>query len=152
MTWIGRWLWISILIGWGSSCFAQTVTIRVIDGKNGRPLAGQGINVSLLYDGVEKAPAEFSGQLNFQTDDKGEAHVTLAQPPPAHLAVSARVDQSRWQCPCTVLDSTENVVRFGIVKGGQNNKTAIKPESGAVIFVARPLSFIYRLLGPLEKG
>lgn len=125
----------------------------MINGKNGRPLAGQGITVSLLYDGIEKAPAEFSGQLNLQTDDKGEAHFTFPQPPPAHLAASVHIDESRWRCPCNVLGSTENVLRSGIVKVEQGSKTSpITPTPGVVLFIARPLSLFYRLLGPLESG
>lgn len=45
-----------ILFCFAPSCLAQTVTVRVINGKDGHPLSSQGVAISLLYDGAEKAP------------------------------------------------------------------------------------------------
>lgn len=123
----------------------------MINDKNGRPLPTQTVTVSFLYDGGEKAPAEVNGPLTLQTDDHGEAHFDFPQPPPAHLAVTIRIDWSRWRCPCSLLDSTQNVVKFGVVMAERSGKAPINRKPGEVLFVVRPLSLFYRLLGPLEK-
>lgn len=151
--WFGLLLAVSVLVGPGSMCFAQTVTIRVINGKGGHPLARQSVTVSFLYDGAEKAPLEFSSQLSLQTDKKGEARFTFPQPSPAHLSATVNIDRSRWRCACNLLDSTQNVVQFGVVvKDEGNDQAPVAARPQEVLFIARPLSLFYRLLGPLEKG
>lgn len=148
---LGPCMGISVLVCLAPWCFAQTVTIRVINGKNGHPLSGQGVAISLLYDGSEKAPADYVAQLSLKTDDNGEAHFRLPEPPPAHIAASVRIDWSRWRCPCNLLDSTRDVVQLGVVRAEGSNKGLSKPRPCEILFVARPLSLIYRLLGPIEK-
>lgn len=133
-----------------SSCLAQTVTVRVINGKNGHPLVKQEVIVSLLYDKGERPPANYSTQLNLVTDKNGEAHFGLPEPAPAHLSASVRIDVSRWRCTCILLDSTNNIVRIGVITSKSRDKN-VTPQPGEILFVAQPLSLFYRLLGPLEK-
>ncbi len=134
-----------------SSCLAQTVTVRVINGKNGHPLAKQGVVLSLLYDGAAKAPPDYPGPVNLETDDQGEAHFKLPQPPPAHLAATVRIDLSRWRCVCSLLSTTDEVVQSGVVKVESGGKGPSRPKPLEILFVARPLSLLYRILGPFEK-
>jgi hypothetical protein len=151
MTSLGRYFAGSVLIWFGPLCFAQTVTVRVINGKNGSPLPRQNVTISLIYEKGEKTPAKYSAQLNLETGNNGDTHFTLPEPPPAHLATSVRMDWSRWRCPCTLLDATQNVIQFGVVKAETSGKESGAPKPGEILFVARPLSLFYRLFGPLEK-
>jgi hypothetical protein len=151
MTSLGRYLAGSVLIWIGPVCPAQTITIRAVNGKNGYPLPRQNVTISLLYEKGEKAPAKYSAQLNLETDDNGETHFTLPEPPPAHLAASVRIDWSHWRCPCALLDSTQNVLQSGVVKAEPSGKDSGNPKPGEILFVARPLSLFYRLFGWLEK-
>ena len=69
---LGLYLVYSVLVWFAPSCSAQTITVRVINGKDGHPLSKQGVTMSLLYDGTEKAPPGYSTQLGIETDDSGE--------------------------------------------------------------------------------
>lgn len=135
----------------GISCIAQTITIRVINGKNGHPLAKQNVLVSLLYDQGGRGPAHYRAQIELVTDNQGEAHFELPEPPPAHLAASARIDGSRWACACNLLGSSTEIIQMGVVKCPPKWDSCAKPRPAEILFVARPLSLMYRLLGPLEK-
>lgn len=132
------------------SCLAQTITIRVISGKNGRPLVKQIVTVSLLYAKDEPAPADYHRQLKLVTDTKGMARFVLPEPPPAHISASVHIDGYRWRCACMLLDSTENVVKIGVLKFPSNEKNG-RPKPGEIMFVVQPQSLFYRFLGPLEK-
>jgi hypothetical protein len=133
-------------------CVGQTLTVRVINGKNGRALQGQKVTVSLLYDGSARPPAGCRTTLFLKTDKGGEARFSLPSPPPAHLAASVQINWSRWRCSCTLLDSTETVSRLGAVRFARPGKRRSVSKPGEILFVVRPLSLFYRLLGPLEKG
>jgi hypothetical protein len=141
----------TLLVSFVPSCFAQTVTVRVINAKNGHPLSGQGVAISLLYHGSEKAPGGYSAHLSLKTDDNGEAHFRLPQPPPAHMAASVSIDQSRWRCACILLDSTQNVVQFGVVQAEPSGKESSSPKPLEILFVARPLSLFSRIWYQLMK-
>lgn len=141
----------TLLVCFAPSCFAQTVTVRVINGKNGHPLSRQRVAISLLYDGAERAPAGYRGPLSLETDDNGEAHFRLPQPPPAHMAASVSIDWSRWRCACTLLDSTQNVVQFGVVKAEPSGKGSRSPKPLEILFVADPLSLFSRIWYQLMK-
>lgn len=138
------------MIGCVCSCLAQTITIRVINGKNGHPLAKQNVAVWFLYAQGESAPANYHSQLGLVTDKNGEAQFVLPEPPPAHLSASVHIDADRWRCACMLLDSTKNVVKVGVIKSQLKDKDGT-PKPGEIVFVARSLSLLYRLLGPLEK-
>ncbi len=132
---------------------AQSVTVRVINGKDKHPLPDQEVRVSLLYDKGEKAPISVNSQLTLKTDANGKTEFNLPQPPPMHLSISVLVDSSHWRCICILLDATRNIVDNGVVKTTENRKDkTLIVKAGEVLFIARPVSFWYRLLGPLERG
>src|SRR5258708_6058754 len=138
-------------------CMAQTVTIRVINANDGRPLQNQPVSVSLLYDKGETPPAKYDANLTLQTDKDGEARFSLPVPPPAHLAVQVHVNSARWRCGCGALVATRDLIEKGIVgpvppAESRNSTVPIKAAPGQILLVARPLSFWERLLYPFVKG
>jgi hypothetical protein len=143
-----------ILLCFAQLSFAQTVTVRVINGKNQRPLVGQSVRVSLLYGKGEKVPALFDANLSLKTGVDGETKFSLPQPPPAHIYVNVLIDSSRWQCLCVLLDTTRNIVETGIVKTTtkKKQKDLAADKEGQILFIAQPIFFWYRLLTPLLRG
>jgi len=140
----------------GPFCFAQTVTVRIMNAARGHPLQNQHVPVSLLYEKGEKTPAKYEANLTMKTDANGEAHFTLPEPAPPHISAQVRLTLEHLRCGCGVLATTEDVIQKGIVgplPGGQPKKAAatLKALSGEILIVARPLSFFERLLYPFVK-
>lgn len=147
-----------LLLCYGPFCLAQDVTVRVINAENGHPVQKQAISVSFLYDKKydKEIPAKYDLVLNLETDVNGEAHFKLPEPPPVHFSAQVRMDWSRWKCGCGILGSTDDLVQKGIVgpvatTDSKNSAALVKAVPGEILFVARPLSFFERLLGPLLK-
>jgi hypothetical protein len=144
-----------LLLVVGSRCFAQEVTVRVINAVNGRPLEKQHVSVSLMYDG-EMLPTRHYADLSQDTNANGEAHFTLPEPAPPHVWVQVRLTSDAWHCACAVIAATGAVVQKGIVRkiAGESNKAAasLKAAPGEILFAAHPYSFLERLLYPLAKG
>ena len=149
-----RYLVCFVLLWVGSSCLAQAVTIRVI-ATDGRPLQKQQVSVTLFYDKGEKHPAKYDAIVSLETNFNGEAQFTLPEPAPAHLAAQVRIDWGRWNCGCSVLAATQDLIQKGIVESSAVPKKAaapVKAVPGEILFVVRPLSFFERLLYPFVKG
>ncbi len=150
-----RYLVFGVLFSLGS-CLAQVVTIRVVNAKNGQPLQGRQVSVSLLYEKDEPVPEKYDANLSLLTDANGEVHFALSNPAPAHISAQVRVPES-WRCACGVLATTEELTRSGIVAsrataGSGKPATPAKAVPGEIVFSARPLSFWERLLYPFVKG
>jgi hypothetical protein len=138
-------------------CFAQAVTVRVVNAADGHPLQKQQVSVSLLYEKGEKTPAKYEANLSLETDANGEARFTLPEPTPPHILAQVRLTSEHWRCGCGVLAASGDVIQKGIVgplPGGEPKKTtaSLKAAPGEILFVARPLSFFERLLYPFVKG
>jgi len=135
------------------SCFAQAVTIRVINANDGRPLQRQPVSVTLSYSRGKKSPAS----LSFDTDLNGEVHFVLPKPAPERLSAQVQLTSEHWRCGCGVVVATNTLVQEGVVgplPGGLPKPSAarINAVPGEILFVARPLSFWERLLYPFVKG
>ena len=129
-------------------CFAQSVRVRVINGKDGRPLPKQAISVQFFYE----KPAKVSPPLHLETDSNGEAQFSIPEPTPAHLFVHVALTNEYWHCACGFMGDTETVVHKGVVEAPP--KAPIAPanrEPGQIVFVARPFTFVERLLYPVMK-
>jgi len=153
-----RYLACLLLLCCGPFCLAQEAKVRVINATNGLPVQKQALSVSFLYDKKydKEIPAKYDAVLNLETDMNGEAHFKLPEPPPAHFSAQVRVDWSHWKCGRAILGSTDDLVRKGIVGpvATTDSKAAaalVKAVPGEILFVARPLSFLERLLYPLTK-
>lgn len=119
-------------------CFAQSVTVRVINGKNGRALRKQAVSVQFFY---EKPPG-VSPPLNIETDSNGEAQFNLPDPIPPHLNVRVTLTSEHWHCACGLMANTETVVHKGVVEiAPEKTKTSTalaNPEPGHIdLFVIR---------------
>jgi hypothetical protein len=66
-----------------SACFAQSVTIRVINGGDARGLAKQDVAVQYFYDN----PTKVTPAVHLETDSSGETQFSIPQPAPEHLFV-----------------------------------------------------------------
>jgi len=131
-----------------SACFAQSVTVRVINGGDGRGLAKQDVAVQYFYEN----PTKVTPAIHLETDSSGETQFSIPQPVPAHLFVHVTLT-SEWHCACGFMGDTPKGIDSGILEDvPTKTKSAPQVRPGYIIIVARPLSFIERLLYPLEKG
>src|SRR5260370_41102353 len=149
-----RYLFWFLVLGNHLFCFGQVLRARVINAKNGHPLPKQHISISLLYEKGEKIETKQGALLELETDINGEAQFTLPEATPAHLSARARLTSEHWRCGCWALVATQDAVQKGIVEGNELTTPAkpVKAEPGEILFIARPLTFLERLLYPLEKG
>ena len=145
-------LWIT------SSCSAQVIEVRVIDGRNGRPILKQqisGVSVSLLYEGSETKPAKYDALQQLDIDANGVARFILPEPAPAHLSVGARLRSNYWHCGCAApaFVVTAHLIQQGIVAGRESVSPAIsvKAEPGEILFIARRFTFFEWLISPLVR-
>ena len=143
-----------LVLGSHLFCFGQVISARVINAKNGHPLPKQHISISLLDEKGEKIETKQGALLELETDINGDAQFTLPEAAPAHLSARARLTSEHWRCGCWALVATQDVVQKGIVEGNELTTPAkpVKAEPGEILFIARPLTFLERLLYPLEKG
>ncbi len=143
-----------LLLVWSNSrCFAQVITVRIINDKNGHALPGQRISVSLFYGKGEAAPQKYESKLSLETDANGVAQFTLPQPPPAHLWVGAGLPSQYWFCSCNTeaRAATQEIIEKG--SGGRIDSKSKVPDAkpGEIVFDARPYNLFYRILYPLLK-
>jgi hypothetical protein len=131
------------------------VRIRVINAKDGQPLKNQPITVSLLYEKGEKPAASSDAPLALDTGANGEALLHLAEPVPAHLWAQVRLTSPYWRCACVALLATEDVLQKGATPDTTQSResTAASPKAqpGEILFIARPLTFMERILYPFVK-
>jgi hypothetical protein len=146
-----------LLLTPGSICAAQMVTIRVVNGSDGRPLTKESVLISLLYSKGDAGPPDHvSTVINLQTDGVGEAHYALPEPAPRHLSVRVSLTSAYWRCSCGALVTTEEVIKSGVI-GAQGtkemkiDKQLIKPRPGEIIFTPMPMTLLQRLLYPFLK-
>jgi hypothetical protein len=139
----------------GSLCSAQVIRIRVVNAENGRPLQKQQISVSLLYDKQKKSSTKNDNLLQLETGTNGDVEFTLPQPAPTHLSVRATLTSEHWRCGCWALASTEDLIENGATGDPGREVTVsgilVRPRLGEILFVARPLTLLERLLYPLLK-
>jgi hypothetical protein len=140
----------------GPLCCTQTVTIQVINYADGCPLQNQKVSVSLLCEERERTPAKFQTNLTLLADPNGEAHFTIPEPVPPHISAQVRLTSEHWRCGYQVVAATRDVVGSGIVgplPGAESKRAAaVKANPRQILFLARPLSFLERLLYPFVKG
>jgi hypothetical protein len=145
------------LLWLGPSSLAQTVTVRIVNATDERPLQKQEVSVSFPYEKGEATPARYEAHLTLQTDENGQARFLLPEPPPRDLDVRVPINWGRWHCGCNLLVSTEDVIQKGILDSAASANDLRKSPAlamrvpGEIRFIVRPLSFFERLLAPLLK-
>jgi hypothetical protein len=139
-------LLVVLLVG-STTCLAQTVTVRVLNAKDGRPLGKEKV-VVWFVEGKSTSAA-----TNLETDANGETHFLIPSPAPEHVDVAVYLDAAHWSCDCYVSSGTRTLIEDGVVKALGNAKRAngFAREPGHVIVVGRPLTFLERLFYPLLR-
>jgi hypothetical protein len=131
----------------GTASFAQQVTVRLINDKNGRPLVKESVVVQFLD------PQSASSPTKLETDSSGEARFVLPSPAPERVNVRVVLKSGHWHCGCWVMEDTKTVVEQGVVESAAARKLADEfgRNPSHIIVIARPLTFGERLLYPFVK-
>jgi hypothetical protein len=148
-------IWIALLLP-GPFCRAQSVTVRVIDIHNGRPLPKEKVSLALMYEKGQKTPAASGPNLSGETDASGEAHFRIAEPLPSHFSVMVHLTSEYLRCGCWVLGSTSDLLQKGIVgpppsPRQEKSDATIKAAPGEVLVLTSPMPFLERLFYPIMK-
>lgn len=135
---------LAVFVAFGVGSPAQEATVRVFNAKNGRPLASETVKVQFMGREASSLP------LQIDTDANGEAHFNIPNHT-EHIDVRVALKSGHWHCGCWVMADTKQVqqgiLAVAPVKGHET--PAAKPNE--IVVVARPLSFIERLIRPLVK-
>lgn len=132
---------------------AQTITVRVVDVKDGHPLAKRSVALSLLFRNA-KTGTDRSTRLQEETDANGDARFVLTNTVPDHLGIEVDLAPKDWLCGCNFLASTDDVISKGVRGPFAREKTLpamANPEPGEIVVLAKSTSFWQRLLYPLTK-
>lgn len=150
---------LALLLLWsvGLYCQAASVRIQILNSKNGEPLQKQQIAVSFLYDASGRIPTGYPAIMHLETDVNGNAQLSLPEPAPQHIGITVHLTSEHWHCVCLALAETQNVIQEGVIVGRVGSQLRIrgqivKAKPGEVLFLARPFTFLERLLYPLVKG
>jgi hypothetical protein len=144
------------LSGCGSfACFGQTVTVRIVNAENGKPVAAQRILVSGIK-GNGATPDEARRKLiakptspdaTLVTDTQGRVQFDLPTTPPANFYVRAVLRPPVWDCSCVVTVSTEELLRKGLLVGTHDD-ASIHPQPGEILFCVHPTALWVRVFWP----
>src|SRR5208282_9129 len=141
------WLFVLLLLLCvNTTCFGQTVIVRIVNATNESPLKNEKVSVSGI-SGKEETREEADRKLitkpttpdlRLVTDAKGEAKFELPKPFPAYIYVRAEVSGPLWDCTCLLRVSTEQVTQKGFMVTTDDNessrsKTPIQPKPGEVL-------------------
>jgi hypothetical protein len=136
-------------------CFGQTVTVRIVNAADGKPVAAQKILVSGTK-GNGDTPDEARRKLiakhtspdeTLVTDAQGRVHFDLPTVPPANFYVRAVLRPPVWDCSCVVTVPTEELLRKGL-RVGSHDDASIQPQPGEILFRIRPTALWVRMFWP----
>lgn len=124
-----------------TTLLAQEIRIRVVDGRNGRAIGDERVNV--LFD------AERSARL-VPTDRSGVAAVNLGNDHVETIRIT-----SDYYTPCQphpkdtpfLSFAVTEVLQSGVASSNSCGKIEGSPKPGELIFFVRPRSFLERLRG-----
>ena len=131
----------------GQTCFAQGITVRVINGRNGHPLSKQTVVAQFL----DEQPAKVSTPQEITTDRNGDAQIAVPKPAPKHLNVRLVLTSGHWNCSCGLMTDTGKVLGDGVLQGATAHGVQVRAKPGQVVFVVTPFTFFERILYPLLK-
>ena len=164
-----RWLNLLVtvlLVMSAMSLAAQTLEIKLVDGRNGRPMVGTSAYVNVWVGGERKEA------IAIPTDDKGVARLQLTlNPNEENIPLSTghgtivekhpvvKYDESfRINAPYVLcgakgnrswLDlksfSTKEVLEHGYASGNTCGKVTATPKPGQVVLFVRPLTFMEKM-------
>jgi hypothetical protein len=133
-------------------CLSQTITVRLINQRNGQPLhwANQVVYVPFSQDsdGLRKGLAK---QVAVETDAAGEARFELPKPSAEVIQVTLVPSHDDYieYCGCwSETTRTGDVLDKGIVVWKDTSVGSLgklKAQPGEILFLVRPVSFPERL-------
>ena len=131
----------------------EALTIRVLNAESGRPLAQQPVVVFFLYaNSLAAVKSQHRAALTFRTNQNGDALIPLTNPMPASVSLRVKLTSEHWHCGCSVLAETQDVLRSGVLESSLKGKPArMTGKPGEVLFLARPYTFIERVMAPFER-
>jgi len=137
------------------TCFGQTVTVRIVNAENGKPVAAQKILVSGI-EGNGDTPDEArrrliakhtSPDMTLVTDAQGRVRFDLPTVPPTNFFVRAVLRPPVWDCSCLVTVPTDELKRKGLWIGPHDD-ASIQPQPGEILFRIRPTALWVRVFWP----
>ncbi len=121
----GKWLTLALVLCLAPLCFGEMMVVKVLNGSDGAPV-------------VRK------------TDSSGEARFPMPEVKPETLGVEVHFTARGLHCSCRVQTQTETVVREGLIVSPRirhpKTPSAIQASPGNIVFVARPTSFLEKVL------
>jgi hypothetical protein len=126
------------IIGFGVAAMAQekSVVIRVVDGRNGRPISNEHVMVSVGANPEEVR--EMKRHIDLRTDDKG---VAILQVDSASMSrIQAWVD-FHIQCQQTANDSSyslEEIMKIGVSTPNNCGSASVGNSANNFVVFARP--------------
>lgn len=146
------WLILAVLLS-SPACLGQTITVRLINQRNGKPLHWAKQTVSFdLADEWSDLQKPLAAHGVSTTDPNGEARFEIPSSQPKLLSISVRLASHLWQwhCPCGSLLKTQDVIEKGVViwnavSVGSQGKVETRP--GVILILAKPPSLFERLFG-----
>lgn len=146
---------VALLFSLTSGCLGEVVKVRVLDASNGHPVPQQQVNFQFLDEAIPSQTHIRSSALNLTTDKNGEASLSLPAPTPKTLSVQIELTSGKWHCGCWFFGSTQAVLRQGFLESAAAKRTSSSsssvPAPGEIVFLARPYSFLEKLLYPIER-
>ena len=139
----------------GFTCFGQTVTVRVVNAADGKPVAAQKILISGIR-GTGDRPGEARQKLvakhaspdaTLVTDAQGRVQFDLPAVPPTKFYIRAVLPPPVWDCSCLVTVSTEELVHKGLWVGSHDD-ASIQLQPGEILFRMRPTPLWARVFWP----
>jgi hypothetical protein len=140
-----------------SFCFAQQVTIRVVNSSDGQPLPGWKVDVYFVNQTQGKGALQ--GAQHLQTDADGVAQFALPQSIPDVLRVWAfpqvKEQIGNWY-DSSVKAETAVVVQKGIQSKGITAHGKVRANPGQILILAKRVTLWDRtmrtIFGPLARG
>lgn len=153
-----------VLFSSGASLFAQTLTIRLVDGRNGRPMVGKASHVNVWVGTKPKEtiviPTSENGvarlqltlntsEINIPNSSNGRGSIVVSNPI-VKYDESLRINVPyAWCIPkgsnfswlMFAHFSTKQLLQQGYVSPNTCGKATASPKPGEVVFFVRPLSF-----------
>lgn len=157
-----------LLVGLLGMCVhAQTIRIKVVNGKSGHPIAGACVNIGMGTKGNAAAmaiPTDKDGVASFRlTDDNATINTQTKWTacgyfgvvnPVVKYADSIRINIGYVSCQphaphyswlLMMTFSTENLLRSGVVTANACGKATASPDPGEIVLFVRPLTFWEKL-------
>jgi hypothetical protein len=129
-------------------CWSQEVTVRVVNGKSGKPMKGRGVDLSAqdarLYP---RAGGNLGPFKEGNTGRDGTVRLSVPPPRPSSLFVGVGVPSEVIYCGSTPPSfPLEEVMKSGVISENSCDpsgkiRARFKPEPGEILIFMRKLTF-----------